>query len=85
MTDVAVMLFVHTWTEKAIGFCDVEAESYLEHPLEPLWIPKSVIINFDDLPDFTRDENRKLEIHLPQWKAENLGLDPYCEEIAENE
>lgn len=81
-THVSITLFVHTWTDKAIGFCDVEAASRFEAPaVAPLWIPKLLIRNIDSLPDFTREENRQLEIEIPVWFAEKKALDPYCEEL----
>lgn len=79
---VSVTLFLNTWTDKAMGFCDAEAESRGQALLtEPIWIPKSLIVNFDDLPDFTADQDTALEIHIEQWVAEQHGLDPYCDEI----
>ncbi len=79
---VSVELFLHTWTEKCMGFCDPEAENRGQLGRSaPIWIAKSLIDNFDDLPDFTADQEASLEIHIPQWVAEDNGLDPYCEEI----
>lgn len=80
---VAVSLFLHTWTQESMGFCDAEADSRfdIDSAKGPIWIAKSLIDNFDDLRDFTIDQESMLEIHIPQWVAEKNGLDPYCEEI----
>lgn len=76
---VSVTLFVHTWSNKSIGFCDPEAESHTEVPEELIWIPKSLITNHDQLSDYTRDEYRQIEIEIEDWVAVEKGLDPYCE------
>ncbi len=86
MTDdrhVSVELFVHTWTDKAIGFCHPEAESYTQGvgPLGPIWIPKDYIRNHGALRDYTLPEYRQVEIEIPAWLAANKALDPYCEEL----
>ncbi len=80
---VSVTLFVHTWSEKALGFCHPEAESYTEGvgSLGPIWIAKYHIRNHDQLSDYTRPEYRQVEIEIPVWLAENKALDPYCEEL----
>ena len=78
MRYVSITLIYETQTEKALGFCDPEAGVVL---LEPVWIPKSEIRNFEDLPDFTEYENRELDLEIPAWLAVKKGLDPFVEEL----
>lgn len=68
-------------TDSALAFVDPE-----DMLVDPIWIPRSQIFNLDRLLDgldngLTWSTKETVEIIIPQWLAEERGLDVYCEEL----
>lgn len=78
MKYVSVNLTYVTGSLGAIGFEIPEA-------LDLIWIPRSQIRNHDEIIETDYVNGDKMDVEIPDWLAVNKGLDPFCEELDNEE
>lgn len=86
--EIELVLIGRDCTDQALAFEHPEQEELDPfNDLDPIWIPRSQILNLDGLLEIQLEDGirsdtyQEVEIEIPLWLAEEKELDMYAEEL----